>query len=420
MPSPTFSILTFGCKVNQYESQAIRERLLRAGLSPVDGRNEAAEVTIVNTCTVTDAACREGLRAVRRLARQHPRALIVATGCAAESNREDLDRIGRVRVFGNADKPGIASVVSSHLGLGEQAEEPLRITRFCGHTRAFLKVQDGCDLRCSFCIVPKVRGGSRSEPTRKIIEEARILVEQGYREIVLTGIHLGSYIAEGTGWRIAGLARELLKIEGLGRLRLSSVEANEIDDELIDLMAQEPRLCPHLHLPLQSGDDSVLQAMRRRYSVRMFVDAVERVRRRIPDPALTTDVIVGFPTESDAAFDRSVELCRKIGFSRIHIFPYSRRTGTEAERLPDLPRELKKDRLGILRNVAREIASDYAHRFIGRKVELLVERQNGISSGYTERYLRAEVPGAPLTANTLAPVMVKRTNGADLLCEVAS
>lgn len=410
MCTRTFATVTFGCKVNQYESQAVREGLIRLGFVPVDDPESAADVYVVNTCTVTEAAAREGLRSVRRLVRRRPGALIVATGCAADSNPADFPE--GVPVFGNGRKNEIAEFVAERLGFKRPAAgttEALRVSAFAGHTRAFLKIQDGCDLRCSFCIIPRVRGPSRVRPAAEALEEARVLVAHGYREIVLTGVHLGGY-----GRALPALVREMVRIPGLGRVRLSSIEANEVEEGLIDLMATEPRLCPHLHLPLQSGDDAVLRAMRRRYNSSQFRRTADRVRARVADPSFTTDVIAGFPTETEEAFERTLELCRSIGFSRVHAFPYSHRAGTDASNLPDLPVAIKRDRIGRLETQAQQEAEKICRGFVGREVEVLVETAN---RGYTERYLQAQIVGSPQPAGALVRAKAVDCRSDTLVCE---
>ncbi len=382
----TFAFLTFGCKVNQYESQALRERMAGRGLLEVPPER-GADLYVVNTCTVTEVAAAEARRAVRRLARRFPSAEITVTGCAADEEFLKVPGVRRVVPHGRKASLGLEpeDTAASIFGLS--------ISRFDGHTRAFLKVEDGCGLDCSFCAVPKVRGAAASRPLRDALDEARRLAGAGYREIVLAGVHLGSYGKDLAGRPLlADLVEGVLGIPGLGRVRLSSIEANEIDGPLLDLMAGEPRFCPHLHVPLQSGDDAVLRAMRRRYDVRRFRAACDRAAARVPDPGLTTDVIVGFPGETEGQFANTLEVCRAVGFSRIHVFPYSRRRGTDAARLPDLPGRVKKERLHRLEELAAELTDLFARRFLGREAEVLVEEDG---RGYTERYLRARVPGAP-------------------------
>jgi threonylcarbamoyladenosine tRNA methylthiotransferase MtaB len=405
----TFAFITFGCKVNQYESQALRERFSRKGLTEV-ASGTAADVFVINTCTVTETATADAQRTVRRLARRFPFSEITVTGCAADSHRSEfLGLPGVRRVVPHDEKAGLCD--DPRLTRGDSAPSifDLSISRFDHHTRAFLKVEDGCDLNCSFCIIPKVRGTAVSRPLDRAVEEAKRLVGNGYREIVLTGVHLGSYGKDLAGRSLlADLGEKLLAISGLQRLRLSSLEANEITEGVIDLMASESRFCPHLHLPLQSGDDEVLRAMRRRYNSRQYVAACERVSERVPEPSFTADVIVGFPGETDAQFESTMDVCRRVGFSRIHVFPYSRRRGTDAAGMADLPGRVKKERLHRLERLATELTDTYARRFLGREVEVLLETDGG----YTERYLKARVPGTP---NTIVRARVERIEHGEII-----
>jgi threonylcarbamoyladenosine tRNA methylthiotransferase MtaB len=388
------AVLTFGCKVNQYESQALQERLKGAGYQVVHPDDEA-EVYVLNTCTVTETAYAEAARTVRRIHRRRPEAEIAVTGCAADSNREDFLRLPGVRRVVVHDEKSALPLLLEDPRLTPTDLKPsifdLQISRFDGHTRAFLKIQDGCDLQCSFCIIPRVRGANVSRPIDEAVDEARRLADAGYREIVLTGVHVGSFGKDVAGRTlIPDLVERMLSIPGLSRVRLSSIEANEVDDRLIETMRDSGgRFCPHLHLPLQSGDAGVLRAMRRRYSPAQFLRTVDRIRERIEDPSFTTDVIIGFPTETDEAFESTLALCRQVGFSRVHIFPYSHRKGTDASRLDDLPADVKKARHASLQSLADEMTREYASRFVGRDVEVLVEESG---TGYTERYLRATVP----------------------------
>jgi threonylcarbamoyladenosine tRNA methylthiotransferase MtaB len=405
----TFAFITFGCKVNQYESQALRERFSRKGLTEV-GPGDGADLFVINTCTVTESATSEAQRTVRRLSLRFPFSEITVTGCAADSHAEEfLGLPGVRRVVPHDGKAGLCD--DPRLTAGDSAPSifDLAISRFDRHTRAFLKVEDGCDLNCSFCIIPKVRGAAVSRPMDSAVDEARRLTGNGFREIVLTGVHLGSYGKDQSGRSmLADLVERLLAIPGLDRLRLSSLEANELSDPLIALMAAEPRFCPHLHLPLQSGDDDVLRAMRRRYNSRQYLAACDRVAERIPDPSFTADVIVGFPGETDAQFENTMEVCRRVGFSRIHAFSYSRRRGTDAASLPDLPGRVKKERRRRLERLGAELTDAYAHRFLGRTVEVLQEADGG----YTERYIKARVPG---DRNTIVRARVERIEHGEII-----
>ena len=397
----TVAFVTFGCKVNQYESQALREQMGRRGFSEVEP-DAGADVYVVNSCTVTQSAFKDAERAVRTLHRRFPLAAITVTGCAADSNRADFEGLpGVVRVVPHDEKSALPLYIGDprlspadlHLSIFD-----LSVSAFHGHTRAFLKVQDGCNLNCSFCIIPKVRGPSVSRDLDDCVDEARRLVGNGYREIVVTGVHVGSFKA------LPALFARMMDIEGLGRARLSSLEAEELHDDLLDVMAGSAgRFCPHLHLPVQSGDDEILRAMRRRTNRSQFLRAVDRARARVPGIAISTDVIVGFPGETDAQFENTLDLVRRCEMSRVHVFPYSRRAGTDAAAQPDLPEKLKKERLLALESLAAGIARRVAERFVGREVEVLVERGG---QGYTGHYLRAKIDAPP------GPLVRARVTGA--------
>ncbi len=393
------AFVTYGCKVNQYESQALRESVAGRDWVEVSAEN-APDVFVINTCTVTENAYKEAERVVRRLHRNNPAAEFAITGCAADSHREKFLGLPGVRRVITHDEKSALPLLLDDPRLEIRDLQPsifdLKVSRFDGHTRAFLKVQDGCDLNCSFCIIPQVRGPNVSRPLGECVEEAQRLVDHGYREIVITGVHTGSFGKDTLGRHaLDALVTRMLEIPGLARVRISSVEVNEIDDALLDVLAAHPdRLCPHFHLPLQSGDDGVLRDMRRRYNTSHYLRAVDRIRARVVDAGITTDVIVGFPTETDEAFERSAEFCRRIGFSRIHIFPYSPRANTDAAKLRDLPDTVKKSRLHRLQSVAASMMQSFAERFVGRSVDVLAEDDG---RGYTERYVQARIDAPPNT-----------------------
>jgi len=415
------AFVTFGCKVNQHDTQAAREALAAAGFEIVPHPAEPADVYVVNTCCVTAESHRKGLQAIRRIARRHPRARIVVTGCSveAEPDAEALRRLpGVACVLGNDAKPRLPEIVGA---LTRHAPPPTHqasratnqwpgISRFAGHTRAFVKVEDGCDDFCSYCIVPYVRGRVRSRPPDQVAAEAARLAANGYLEIVLTGIHLGAYGADTGGrWALVPLVERLLATPGLRRLRLSSLELREVSDELVALAAGSPVLCPHFHIPLQSGDDEVLRAMNRRYTAADFLRRLDAIRASIAEPAITTDVIVGFPGETAEQFRRTVGVVRRAAFSRIHVFPYSDRPGTAAAGMAGkLPRATIKARRDEMKAVAAELMAAFHRRFVGRVVEPLVEsrrdRRTGLLAGYTERYVRTLFPGPDECQGTIVGV----------------
>jgi threonylcarbamoyladenosine tRNA methylthiotransferase MtaB len=412
---PTFSIATLGCKVNQYESQAIRERLLAAGYSEVPF-GHSCDASIVNTCVVTEEACRKSRKHIRKAARSAPGGALVVTGCLAEMEPEEARATaGVTHVISKAQAGHIAAILR-----GESPPEgsvfDLSISAFASHTRAFLKVQDGCDSFCSYCIVPHVRGPARSRNPQQIRCEAERLVAAGFREIVLCGIHLGLYGKDMDGCaRLEDIIEAVLEVEGLARLRLSSIEVNEVSERLIERMASEPRLCPHLHIPLQSGDEGILKAMNRRYTAWEYLAALDRVRARVDTPSITTDVLVGFPGESDEAFERTLSVCRQAGFSRMHIFPFCPRPGTPAANFPGrVSQEIRREREARALDSARQLAADYKRYFVAREVRPLVERErdkpSGKLCGYTERYLHVLFDGPDTLAGRIARVHVSASD----------
>lgn len=399
MDRRTVRLVTLGCKVNQYETQLVRELLESAGYADAaDG--QPASLCVVNTCTVTHEGDAKSRQAIRRLAHEHRAAELVVMGCYATRAPDEVARL-----------PGVSRVIADKSRLVEElapfgVEDGLAgISRFDGHQRAFVKVQDGCLLNCSYCIIPAVRPVVRSRPVGEITDEVVRLVEAGHREIVLTGVHLGHYgldLSRGrpkAEWvRLWHLLDRLAVMPGDFRVRLSSLEAAEARDDLIRAMARHPRVCPHLHLCLQSGSDRVLAAMKRRYRAAGFLERVRRIRAALDEPALSTDVIVGFPGETDADFEATCAVVREAGFSRVHVFSYSPRRGTAAFDLrDDVPPQVKAERRRRLIEIEREQSARYARGLVGRELDVLVEgaddRRPGHVQGTACRYLTVTFPG---------------------------
>ncbi len=361
----TCAFITLGCKVNQYDTQILREALARKGYKEVPPESQA-ELYIVNTCAVTSTSERKSRQEINKTIRMNPGAEVVVTGCYAKADPAALSQIN-----------GIGRVIDKDnfcLTLGEEDLYQRGISQFHDHSRAFLKIEDGCEAACSYCIIPTLRGGIRSRPVEKILEEARRLVANGYKEIVLTGVHLGAYGRDLKGDTLLDVIKALHTIEGLCRIRLSSLEATEVSEGLIELAASSDKLCPHFHLPLQSGDDHILKAMNRNYTTKTYLEIVDKIKRRLPLPSFSTDVIVGFPGEGTEHFKNTLEVCQEVGFSRIHIFPFSPRKGTPASLLPGrcAPQEIK-ERKGELETLARALALEYKRNFLGKEIEVLVE-----------------------------------------------
>ena len=362
-------IITFGCRLNAFESEVIRRAAATAGLR---------DAVVVNTCAVTAEAERQARQAIRRARRRHPEAMIIVTGCAAEIDPERYAELPEVdRVLGNRSKLQPQSYLpegSSSAGLTETASH--LVDGFEDRSRAFLQVQQGCDHRCTFCIIPYARGPSRSVPMGLIADQARRLVAAGYREIVLTGVDLTAYGADLPGApRLGQMVRRLLAaVPELERLRLSSLDPAEIDRELWRLLAEQKRLMPHLHFSLQAGDDLVLKRMKRRHSRADAIAAAWRARALRPEVALGADLIAGFPTETEDMFRRSLDLVAECGLAFVHVFPYSARPGTPAARMPQLPDPLVRERAARLRAAGQgALAADLSSR-VGSETDVLLER----------------------------------------------
>lgn len=412
--------ITLGCKVNQYETEYVREGLLGIGYSDAL-TEELADLCIVNTCTVTAEGDSKSRQAIRRLARENPASKIVVMGCYATRAPGEVARL-----------PNVTEVVTDKrelpdlLGRFGVTDAPTGISGFGRRHRAYVKVQDGCLLRCSFCIIPQVRPQLASRPVDHILDEVRRLVGRGYREVVLTGIHLGHY---GVEWnrgaakdrwtRLSHLVRRLAELPGDFRVRLSSIEATEVTRELIDVMADHPRkVCPHLHISMQSGSDGVLRRMRRRWGAQRFVDRCGLVRERLDRPAITTDVIVGFPGETDREFSETLAVCRQAGFSKIHSFPFSARRGTPAADMADqIPKHVKQERGRELAAVETELRDAYCESLRGKTLEVLVESPLSAERcvGTSCRYVPVEIRGDEATVGELIAVEAGGTQDGRLI-----
>lgn len=369
---PTLRTVTLGCKVNQYETEYLRQGFLRLGYQDAE-EGEPADLCIFNTCTVTAQADSECRKILRRLARENPHAEIIVMGCFATKAAEEIRSL-----------PGVSEVLTDKRQMGDLlarrglVDIPTGISGFAKRHRAYVKIQDGCIFPCSYCIIPRVRGRLWSRPPREVLDEIIQLVDNGYREIVLTGIHLGLYGhgPEDTDLpHLAGLVEAIIASRSGFRVRLSSLEVNEVTDSLLDLMAASPdRICPHLHIPLQSGSNRVLKRMRRRADVGYFMERCALVREKLPAPALTTDVMVGFPGETDEDFEATCRVVETVGFAKVHIFRFSPREGTPAAEFPDqIPEKTKKDRARTLDAVAERTRRQYVNSLFGRQLQVLWE-----------------------------------------------
>ena len=396
----TVSFVTLGCKVNQYDSQAMLERFEQAGYQAVPA-SQPADVCVVNTCTVTGTGDKKSLQQLRRCLRKNPGAAVIAAGCLAQRMGKSLLDLGVRLVIGNQHRGQVVELLEQALrentslcaveSLEAVPYERLMIHSHEGFTRAVMKIQEGCDNHCTYCIIPSVRGGIRSRSLEDIQAEARELAQAGFQEIVLTGIHLTSYgrdLPEKPSF--ADAVKKVCETEGIFRVRLGSLEPRVATETFARELSQSPKVCPQFHLALQSGSDSVLRRMKRAYNTEQFRLACERIRRYWPDTAFTTDVIVGFPGETEEEFQETLDFCREIGFAKIHVFPFSPREGTPAAGMEEqCPESLKAQRVHRLLALGEELRRNYCARFLGRVAEVLFEEpgENGLMMGYTPEYI---------------------------------
>ncbi len=367
---PTIKFHTLGCKVNQYDTQSIRERFLECGFKEARP-GVKPDFYLINTCTVTSVADQKSAGLIRRCVNENPKGKVIVTGCMVKKDRARLAGIKGVSLL----------IEKSFFSEG--------ISDFCAHTRAFLKIQDGCDNFCAYCKVPLVRGRSKSRPLKIVIEEARKLSKKGFKEIVLTGICLGAYGRDlNPKTSLVEVISELEKIAGIIRIRLSSIEAGDVTDELIDKISGSEKLCLHLHIPIQSGDDEILKKMRRSYTRSIYLKLIRKIKRKIPDLAITTDCLIGFPGEQERHFRKTLDLVKKILPLKVHIFPYSARVGTLACLSPgiSIPISTVKERIAILKRAADSSAQAYRGQFLGKKLPILFEARSKEIKGYWEGY----------------------------------
>lgn len=406
----TVAFHTLGCKVNSYETEAIWQLFQLEGYAKVDF-DQHANVYVVNTCTVTNTGDKKSRQIIRRAIRRNPEAVIVVTGCYAQTSPSEVMAIPGVDiVIGTQGRDQLIQYVAQFqrerqpinaVGniMKQQHFEDLDVPTFSERTRAFLKIQEGCNNFCTFCIIPWAKGLSRSRQPESVLEQAHKLIASGFNEIVLTGIHTGGYGEDLDNYRLADLLRELDQLEGLSRIRISSIEASQIDNDLIDVLKHSDKMCRHLHIPLQAGDDQVLKRMRRKYTVAEYRDKIEQLHKIMPDVAITTDVIVGFPGETDEQFTNTYQLIEELNMYQLHVFPYSQRTGTPAARMDEqVPEGIKNQRVEQLLALSKQLEQNYAQQFVGQVVEVIPERplktdrESGLFSGYSDNYLHVVFP----------------------------
>lgn len=424
----TAALHNLGCKVNSYETEAMQQLLEEAGYEIVPF-HEKADVYIINTCSVTNIADRKSRQMLHRAKKQNPDAVVVAAGCYVQAAAEELKEDLAVDVIiGNNKKQDLVPILeeyfkdksdSSHvIEISETHEyERLSIHKIADHTRAFLKVQDGCNQFCSYCIIPYTRGRVRSRRPDEVVAEVRELAAAGYQEVVLTGIHLSSYGVdfkeEEKKENLLSLIKQVHEVEGIRRIRLGSLEPRIITEEFAQALASMPKFCPHFHLSLQSGCDKTLKRMNRHYTTEEYAAGCEILRRYFDNPAITTDVIVGFPGETEEEFEETKAFLERIGFYEMHIFKYSRRAGTRADRMPDqIPEQVKSVRSEILLKLEKQMSKAYRESFLGRNKTVLLEEKTEINGreymiGHTMEYVKAVVPYEENLKNKMAEGVLK-------------
>ena len=394
-----FYIYTLGCKVNTYESQVIHDMLINNNYI----EDEDADIFIINTCTVTNTSDNKSLKVVRRCIRNNPNAIIIVMGCMVQANPDILNGLGVSIVIGNKYKSEIPELIEQYRktktpivkveNIRHTTFEEMKLNNF-DRTRAFVKIEDGCNNFCSFCIIPYARGNVRSRNVDSVIEEVKLLVSEGHKEVVLTGIHTGHYGFD-IDTSFSQLLEALVKIKGLERLRISSIEITELTDDFMKVLENSKVIVDHLHIPLQSGSDEILKLMNRKYDKEYFINKIEQIRSIRPEISITTDVIVGFPGETEELFEETIDTIKKVNFSKLHVFPFSLRKGTKAETLPNhLDEKTKKERCRKLIDLSEELEKEYFNKFVGREVTFIPEvYKDGYLIGHTGNYLLVKYKG---------------------------
>ncbi|SDY66627.1 tRNA (N(6)-L-threonylcarbamoyladenosine(37)-C(2))-methylthiotransferase MtaB [Thermoactinomyces sp. DSM 45892] len=417
---------TLGCKVNSYETEAMWQLFQQAGYQKVDFEQEA-DVYLINTCTVTNTGDKKSRQMIRRAVRQNPDAVIAVTGCYAQTSSAEVAAIpgvdivvgtqGRDQLVGYVDQFRQERLPINAVGniMKQREYEELEVPTFSERTRASLKIQEGCNNFCTFCIIPWAKGLSRSRKPENVLVQAQQLVEAGYKEIVLTGIHTGGYGDDFEDYKLADLLWDLDRIEGLKRIRISSIEASQVNERVIEVLNASEKMCRHLHIPLQAGDNEVLKRMRRKYTVEEYRETIRRLHKAMPNLAITTDVIVGFPGETDEQFENGLRFVEELGMYQLHVFPYSKRTGTPAARMTDqVPENVKNERVRQFIELSKRLQLQYAKQFVGDVLEVIPERPykedptGGLYMGYADNYLQVAFPATEEMVGKVCKVKIDR------------
>ncbi|HLR08253.1 MAG TPA: tRNA (N(6)-L-threonylcarbamoyladenosine(37)-C(2))-methylthiotransferase MtaB [Bacillota bacterium] len=424
---PTVAFHTLGCKVNHYETEGIWQMFKKHGYKRVDF-DRMADVYVINTCTVTNTGDKKSRQVIRRAVRKNPEAVVCVTGCYAQTSPGEIMEIPGVDVIvGTQNRKKMIDYIEEHQKTRQPVNgvsnimktrvfEEMDVPTFTDRTRASLKIQEGCNNFCTFCIIPWSRGLLRSRKPENVLAQAQQLVDAGYKEIVLTGIHTAGYGEDLKDYNFASLLKDLeTKVHGLKRIRISSIEASQITDEVIDILDKSEKIVRHLHIPLQSGSDTVLARMRRKYSTAYYKEKIEKVKQALPGLAITTDVIIGFPGETDEEFKETYEFVKDIGYSELHVFPFSRRTGTPAARMTNqIDNETKHERVRQMIELSDQMAKEYAAHYEHEVLEVIPEEhaENDVNMlvGYTDNYLKVQFKGTPDLIGKIVRVKITKAD----------
>ena len=410
------AIHTLGFKVNIYESEYIINILKENGYQIVDFDSKA-DIYIINTCTVTNTSDKKSEKMIKRARKQNKDAIIIVMGCHAQIKGDNIDAD---IIIGNKDKSKIISLIEEYqenknkikriYNLDNISFEDMYISSFNSHTRAFVKIQDGCDAFCSYCIIPYARGPIRSKDPKTVIKEITSLVENGYKEIILTGIHTGKY-GKDINYTFEQLLKEIIKIKNLYRIRISSIEINELTDPILNLIKDNQVIAKHLHIPLQSGSDKILKLMDRKYDLKFYKDRIEKIRKMIKDISITTDLIVGFPNENEKDMEDTLKFLKEIKFTKIHTFPYSKREGTKAASMENqIDETIKRKRVKTVLELSDQLEQDFYQSKLNETEEVIIEQtKDGKSYGYTSNYIKVEI-NSPLRPNEVISVKINKVN----------
>lgn len=428
----TFNILTLGCKVNQYESEAVEEIFKSRGF---EQKEKDADIYVINTCTVTNMSDRKSRQMISRARRDNPEAIIAVMGCYSQVKPEDIAKIEGVDIIlGSRNKEEVVDLCENMLQnrqamdqvisvSEEKSYEDLQISNQADMTRAYMKIQDGCNMYCSYCLIPYARGNVVSRPMDSIVAEASRLAENGFKEIVLTGIHVASYGKDlDDDISLIDVIENVASVDGIKRVRLSSMEPRHITEDFLKRMKATGAACDHFHLSLQSGSDDILKAMNRKYDTKIFKEKVDLIRKYFPNAGLTTDIIVGFPGESEENHEETMDFVKDIKFAKTHLFKYSKREGTRAAKMGgQVDGNIKKDRLKDLEKIEEKNRKDFLDKQVGKTLEVLFESKEdmeGYKSGYSTNYLRVNVADPSIADNTIENVLIKSVKGDELIGEI--